>query len=104
VEFGTKKPSIEEVKKTWAEFKSLPQELKLPLAPEWPIIIREENDRPQPRKDRDADKAMAITIGRIRTCNVFDLRFTGLSHNAVRGAAGGGVLNAELLKHKGYLG
>ena len=104
VEFGTKKPSIEEVKKIWAEFRSLPQELNLPMAPERPIIIREENDRPQPRKDRDADKAMAICIGRIRPCNVFDLRFVGLSHNTVRGAAGGGVLNAELLKHKGYLG
>ena len=103
VEFGAKKPSVEEVKKIWAEFRSLPQELKLPLAPERPIIIREENDRPQPRKDRDADKAMAVTIGRIRPCNVFDLRFVGLSHNTIRGAAGGGVLNAELLKHKGYL-
>jgi aspartate-semialdehyde dehydrogenase len=104
VEFGAKKPSLEEVKKIWAEFKSLPQELKLPMAPERPIIIREEINRPQPRKDRDADKAMAVTIGRIRPCNVFDIRFVGLSHNTVRGAAGGGVLNAELLKHKGYLG
>jgi aspartate-semialdehyde dehydrogenase len=104
VEFGAKKPSVEEVKKIWAEFRSLPQELKLPMAPERPIIIREENDRPQPRKDRDADKAMAVTIGRVRPCNVFDLRFAALSHNTVRGAAGGGILNAELLKHKGYLG
>ena len=103
VEFGAKKPSIEEVKKIWAEFRSLPQDLKLPMAPERPIIIREENDRPQPRKDRDADKAMAVTVGRVRPCNVFDLRFVGLSHNTVRGAAGGGILNAELLKHKGYL-
>jgi len=104
VEFGTKKPSIEEVKKIWSEFRSLPQELKLPMAPERPIIVRDEIDRPQPRKDRDADKAMAITIGRVRPCNVFDLRFVGLSHNTVRGAAGGGILNAELLKYKGYLG
>jgi aspartate-semialdehyde dehydrogenase len=104
VEFGAKKPSIEEIKKIWAEFRSLPQELELPTAPERPIIVREETNRPQPRKDRDADKAMAITIGRIRACNVFDLRFVGLSHNTIRGAAGGGVLNAELLKHKGYLG
>ncbi|MDR0472072.1 MAG: aspartate-semialdehyde dehydrogenase [Treponema sp.] len=104
VEFGGEKPSVEEAKKIWAEFRSLPQEINLPTAPLRPIIIREENDRPQPRKDRDADKAMAITIGRIRPCNVFDLRFTGLSHNTVRGAAGGGVLNAELLKYKGYIG
>ena len=104
VEFGAKKPSIDEVKKIWADFRSLPQELKLPMAPEKPIILREEINRPQPRKDREADKAMAISIGRIRPCNVFDLRFVGLSHNTVRGAAGGGVLNAEMLKHKGYLG
>jgi len=103
LEFGEKKPSIEEVKKIWANFTSLPQELNFPMAPQRPIIVREENDRPQPRKDRDADKAMAVTIGRIRPCNVFDLRFVGLSHNTVRGAAGGGILNAELLKRKGYL-
>lgn len=103
VEFGAKKPSIEEVKKIWADYRSLPQELKLPMAPERPIIVRTENDRPQPLKDRDADKAMAVTVGRIRPCNIFDLRFVGLSHNTVRGAAGGGILNAELLKHKGYL-
>jgi aspartate-semialdehyde dehydrogenase len=103
LEFGLKKPSVDEVKKIWADFKSLPQELDLPMAPKQPVIIREENDRPQPRKDRDADKAMAVTIGRVRPCNVFDLRFTALSHNTVRGAAGGGILNAELLKHKGYI-
>ena len=103
MEFGEKKPSIEEVKRIWAEFRSLPQELKLPSAPERPIVIREEDNRPQPRKDRDTDKAMAVSVGRIRPCNVFDLRFVGLSHNTVRGAAGGGILNAELLKHKGYL-
>jgi aspartate-semialdehyde dehydrogenase len=103
LEFGAKKPSIDEIKKIWTAFKSLPQELKLPMAPERPIIIREEDNRPQPRKDRDADKAMAVVIGRLRPCNVFDIRFTALSHNTVRGAAGGGILNAEILKHKGYL-
>ena len=103
VEFGAKKPSIEEIKSIWTDFRSLPQEVKLPMAPERPIILLEEENRPQPRKDRDTDKAMAVTIGRIRPCNVFDIRFVGLSHNTVRGAAGGGVLNAELLKHKGYL-
>jgi len=104
VEFGEKKPSVEEVRKIWTEFRSLPQELQLPLAPERPIIIREEDNRPQPKRDRDTDKGMAVTVGRIRPCTVFDLRFVGLSHNTVRGAAGGGILNAELLKHKGYLG
>ena len=104
LEFGERKPeSIDEIKKVFAEFRSLPQELNLPMAPEQPIIVVEENDRPQPRKDRDLDKAMAVVIGRIRPCNVFDIRFTALSHNTVRGAAGGGILNAELLKHKGYL-
>jgi aspartate-semialdehyde dehydrogenase len=74
------------------------------MAPERPIIVLDEQDRPQPRKDRDADKGMAVSVGRLRPCNVFDLRFTGLSHNTIRGAAGGGVLNAELLKYKGYIG
>jgi aspartate-semialdehyde dehydrogenase len=104
LEFADKKPSIDEIKKIWAEFKGLPQELNLPTAPAQPVIYREEENRPQPRKDRQVDKAMAVVIGRLRPCNVFDVRFTALSHNTVRGAAGGGILNAELLKHKGYLG
>jgi aspartate-semialdehyde dehydrogenase len=103
LEFGPKKPAPEEIKSIWAAFTSFPQEHKLPSAPERPIIYREEPNRPQPRKDRDADKAMAVVIGRLRPCNVFDIRFTALSHNTVRGAAGGGILNAELLKHTGYL-
>lgn len=103
LEFGDKKPSIDEVKAIWSAFRSLPQELGLPFAPEQPIILRAEADRPQPRKDRDADKGMAVSVGRIRPCPLFDLRFVGLSHNTVRGAAGGGILNAELLKAKGYL-
>jgi aspartate-semialdehyde dehydrogenase len=104
LEFGGKKPaSVEAVKKIWAEFRDLPQEMGFPSAPARPVIIREENDRPQPRKDRGAGGAMAVVIGRVRPCGVFDIRFTALSHNTVRGAAGGGILNAELLKHKGYL-
>ena len=98
------KPSIDETKEIWTSFKSLPQELNFPMAPEHPIIYREEDNRPQPRKDRNLDKSMSVVIGRLRPCNVFDIRFTALSHNTVRGAAGGGILNAELLKHKGYLG
>jgi aspartate-semialdehyde dehydrogenase len=73
------------------------------MAPVQPIIVREEANRPQPGMDRDIDKGMAVSVGRIRSCNVFDLRFVGLSHNTVRGAAGGGILNAELLKAKGYI-
>jgi aspartate-semialdehyde dehydrogenase len=103
LEFGPKKPSLDEIKSIWGAFKSFPQEMKFPMAPEQPVIYREERDRPQPRKDRDADKAMAVVVGRLRPCNVFDIRFTALSHNTVRGAAGGGILNAELLKHKGYI-
>jgi aspartate-semialdehyde dehydrogenase len=103
LEFGDKKPGIDEVKRIWADFRALPQELGLPTAPERPIIIREEEDRPQPRKDRNADKGMAVSVGRIRPCAVFDIRFVGLSHNTIRGAAGGGILNAELLKYRGYI-
>jgi aspartate-semialdehyde dehydrogenase len=104
LEFGSKKPSLEEIKAIWAAYKGLPQEADLPMAPKQPIIYREEENRPQPRKDRDADKAMAVSVGRLRPCNVFDIRFFALSHNTVRGAAGGGILNAELLKYKGFLG
>jgi aspartate-semialdehyde dehydrogenase len=104
LEFVDKKPaSMDEIKAIWVAYKGLPQEADLPFAPKQPIIYREEPNRPQPRKDRDADKAMAVVIGRLRPCNVFDIRFVALSHNTVRGAAGGGILNAELLKYKGYL-
>jgi aspartate-semialdehyde dehydrogenase len=104
LEFGDKKPSREEILKIWSEFRSVPQELDLPHAPKQPIIYVEEENRPQPRKDRDNDKGMAVTIGRLRECNVFDYRFVGLSHNTVRGAAGGGILNAELAVKLGYVG
>jgi aspartate-semialdehyde dehydrogenase len=103
IEFDENKPSKEEIIQVWCEFRSLPQELKLPSAPERPIIYCEEDDRPQPRKDRDNDKGMAVTVGRLRECNVFDFRFVGVSHNTIRGAAGGGILNAELLKAQGFL-
>ena len=103
LEFAGKKPSIIEIKHIWASYKGLPQEMNFPTAPVQPIIYREEDNRPQPRKDRDLDKAMAVVIGRLRPCNVFDIRFTALSHNTVRGAAGGGILNAELLKYKGFI-
>jgi aspartate-semialdehyde dehydrogenase len=103
LQFGDRKPSLEEIKRIWIDFRAAPQQLALPFAPEHPILFREENNRPQPRKDRDAEKAMAVTVGRLRSCNLLDCRFVGLSHNTVRGAAGGGILNAELLKAKGYL-
>ncbi|MCG8335412.1 MAG: aspartate-semialdehyde dehydrogenase [Proteobacteria bacterium] len=103
LKFRERKPGIEEIKSIWSGFTAVPQELDLPLAPKQPVIYMEEADRPQPRKDRNLDKAMAVTVGRLRECNVFDYRFVGLSHNTVRGAAGGGVLNAELLKARGFL-
>lgn len=101
--FNDKKPKIHEITDIWHQFKALPQELSLPSAPQRPIVIRSEVDRPQPRKDAHIENGMAVTVGRLRQCNVFDYRFVGLSHNAVRGAAGGGILNAELLKAKGYI-
>ncbi|NUM36037.1 MAG: aspartate-semialdehyde dehydrogenase [Candidatus Brocadiae bacterium] len=103
LEFGEKKPGLEEIKKIWKDFRSYPQEMALPFAPEHPILYREEENRPQPKKDRNQDKGMAVTVGRLRPCPVFDIRFVGLSHNTIRGAAGGGILNAEVLYKKGFL-
>ncbi|MDQ3076179.1 MAG: aspartate-semialdehyde dehydrogenase [bacterium] len=101
--FKDKKPSKEEILEIWKNFKSVPQELELPFAPVQPIVYRTEDNRPQPSKDRDTDKGMAVTVGRLRDCNVFDYKFVALSHNTVRGAAGGGILNAELLVKKEYI-
>jgi aspartate-semialdehyde dehydrogenase len=101
--FKDKIPSKEDVIKIWTNFKSRPQEYKLPTAPISPIIYREEENRPQPKKDRDSDKGMAVTVGRLRDCKIFDYKFVALSHNTVRGAAGGGILNAELLVKEGYI-
>ncbi|MHA1281502.1 MAG: aspartate-semialdehyde dehydrogenase [Promethearchaeota archaeon] len=103
VKFKEKVPDQEEIIKIWKEFKSVPQELDLPFAPKNPIIYLDNKDRPQPRKDRDNDKGMAVTVGRLRKDNVFDYKFVSLSHNTIRGAAGGAILNAELLIAKGYI-
>lgn len=97
-----KKPSLEEIERVWTEFSSVPQELKLPSAPDHAIVVRHEENRPQPRRDRETEKGMACVIGRLRKCNVFDVKFVALSHNTKRGAALGGILNAELLKAKGF--
>ena len=97
-----KKPSLEEIEKVWTSFKSVPQDLNLPSAPVHPIVVRHEENRPQPRRDRETEKGMACVIGRLRKCNVFDVKFVALSHNTKRGAALGGILNAELLKAKGF--
>jgi aspartate-semialdehyde dehydrogenase len=103
LEFAGTKPKLGDIVQVWRDFRGVPQALGLPSAPEQPIIYREEPDRPQPRRDRDADKAMAITVGRLRPCNICDIRFIGLHHNTVRGAAGGAILTAELLKKKGFI-
>jgi aspartate-semialdehyde dehydrogenase len=91
------------VRAALAEFSGAPQTLKLHTAPERPIIVRDEPDRPQPRLDRDAGGGMSITVGRLFPDHVLDYRFVVLSHNTVRGAAGAAILNAELLVAKGYL-
>jgi len=101
--FKDKKPTKEEIIKIWTNFKSLPQELNLPFAPINPIIYKDEENRPQPKKDRGNDKGMAVTVGRLRDCSIFDYKFVAISHNTVRGAAGGGILNAELLVKEGYI-
>lgn len=103
VEFDGKKPTEQEILDCWNNYQSVPRELGLPSAPENTIIYRDEADRPQPRKDRDNGNGMSVTVGRLRPCNVFDYRFVGLSHNTVRGAAGGAVLMAELLTAKGFI-
>lgn len=101
--FGKKKPLREKILQVWRDFQGEPQKLKLPFAPVQPITYRDEPDRPQPKRDRDADKGMAVTVGRLREDSIFDFKFVALSHNTVRGAAGGGILNAELAFKKGYL-
>ena len=103
LKFKGSKPSKEQILQIWQAFKAEPQTLQLPFAPAQAIIYRPEPNRPQPRKDRDADKAMAVTVGRLRECPVMDYRFAALSHNTIRGAAGGAILSAELIKAKGYL-
>lgn len=95
--------SVDEIKDALASYQALPQEMKLPSAPEFPIIVRDEDDRPQPRLDRDAGNGMSVTVGRIREDNVLDYRFVALSHNTIRGAAGAAILNAELLIASGIL-
>jgi aspartate-semialdehyde dehydrogenase len=99
-----KKAKAEEIIAAWNSYRAEPQELKLPSAPEKPIVYLEASDRPQPRFDVDLGAGMTTAVGRLRPCSVLDWKFTVLSHNTIRGAAGAAVLNAELLKAKGYLG
>ncbi len=97
------KPSVEDAIQVLENFRGPAEVRQMPTAPERPILVRQEPDRPQPRRDRDAGNGMSISVGRIRPCNLFDLRMVSVVHNTVRGAAGGSVLNAELLYAKGLL-
>jgi aspartate-semialdehyde dehydrogenase len=92
-----------EVMAVLRSFRALPQELKLPSAPEAPIEVRFEDDRPQPRRDRDAGRGMATVVGRVRPCPLLGIKFVALAHNTIRGAAGGSLLNAELMVAQGLL-
>ena len=99
--FG-RKPEMEVVLERWRNFAGRPQQLGLPSAPATFLNYVEEEDRPQTRLDRDAGMGMGVTLGRLRPDNLFDFRFVALSHNTVRGAAGGAILTAELLQAEGY--
>ncbi len=97
------KPSIEEIKKAWAEFEGEPQKLNLPHAPKQFIHYFEDDNRPQAKLDRMLEGGMAVSVGRLRDDKQYDYKFVGLSHNTLRGAAGGAVLLAEHLTAKGYM-
>lgn len=102
VAFETK-PSQAQILALWSTFQGPPQQLQLPSAPVWPILYNQEKNRPQPRLDKDAGRGMSVTVGRLRACPLLDYRFVALSHNIIRGAAGGGILNAEFLLRQGYM-
>ena len=97
------KPPMETILEEWANYRGQPQLLGLPSAPKQFITYFEEPDRPQVHLDRDIYGGMGVTVGRLRPDTLFDYKFVGLSHNTLRGAAGGGVLTAELLFRQGYL-
>ncbi len=98
-----RKPTIDQIKERWAQFAGDPQKLELPSAPKQFLHYFEENDRPQTKLDRMLENGMAVSMGRLREDSQYDYKFVCLSHNTLRGAAGGGVLLAELLAAKGYL-
>lgn len=102
IEF-VEKPNLDQVVTAFREFRGLPQALHLPTAPVHPVLVKMEKDRPQVKLDRDLEKGMATIVGRLRECNVLDLKFVLLGHNTLRGAAGGTLLNAELLAAQGML-
>ncbi|GAC1456366.1 MAG: aspartate-semialdehyde dehydrogenase [Ktedonobacterales bacterium] len=95
--------SLDDIQAAWEEFRGEPQRLGLPTAPAHPILYREEDDRPQPSRDRLAEGGMSVTVGRLRPCEVLDYKFVCLSHNTIRGAAGAALLNAELAYVRGLV-
>jgi aspartate-semialdehyde dehydrogenase len=98
-----RKPSVAAAIEALEAFRAPEVVRGLPSAPERPVIVRSEGDRPQPRRDRDAGRGMSAVIGRVRECPLLDLRLVALSHNTIRGAAGGALLNAELLVASGVV-
>ncbi len=97
------KPSMADIKDAWASYQGPELARSLPSAPNPVIVYTEEQDRPQPRRDRDTGRGMTTTVGRLRECALLDYKFVALSHNTIRGAAGGAILNAELLVAQGYI-
>ena len=103
IKFAKQAPNRDEILKIWKAFSSVPQDLDLPFAPAQAIIYTDDEMRPQPKLDVMNDKGMAVTVGRLREDSVFDYKFVALSHNTIRGAAGGAILAAELLVKKGFI-
>ena len=95
-------PTVEEIEAAFTQFRGEPQKLKLPSAPENPIVVRKEPNRPQPRYDRDEGKGMSVVVGRIRKDPIMTAKYLCLGHNTIRGAAGAGILSAELMVTKGF--
>jgi aspartate-semialdehyde dehydrogenase len=103
VAFEDRSASLEAITELWTSWHPLPQQLNLPSAPKPPIVLRSEPNRPQTRLDRENGGGMAVTIGRLRPCEVLDFKYVHLSHNTIRGAAGASILNAELMLAQGLL-
>jgi aspartate-semialdehyde dehydrogenase len=104
VKFKKKNITPDKILEAWREFCAPEKIAKLPSCPKQAIFYDDRPDRPQPRLDLDRGRGMTSSVGRLRPCNLFDWKFTVLSHNTIRGAAGAAIINAELLKTEGYLG
>jgi len=98
----TTKPQEQDLLACFDNFVSVPQQRHLPSAPPRPIVYMPECDRPQPRRDAERERGMAVFFGRLRPCPVLDWKFVVLGHNTIRGAAGAAVLNAELMRSEGF--